>query len=219
MTEQDTAEVLRRLKAGIDVETIVQYVRDGNLLMQLSLTPETTRRYEFPYTAQMPIHTSIVNNPYMDSLLYQSLFPPSSSRSDASGKDGRAVSNRQNDRLCREQYTQEDARQRATQASKHHSAYMLPYHIAQMVEPIIDTITAAPWTQITTDDRLFRRLIRAYFCYPHPCGPFVHKDLFLEDMAAGRTSFCSPLLVNAMLANASVRIHYHMERTPGLNIL
>jgi hypothetical protein len=73
-----------------------------------------------------------------------------------------------------------------------------------MVEPLMEKLTAEPWTRVISDDRLFRRLLCSYFCYPHPCGPFVHKDLFLEDMAAGRTSFCSPLLVNAMLANACV---------------
>lgn len=37
-------------------------------------------------------------------------------------------------------------------------------------------------------------------------GPFVHENLFLGDMAAGRTTFCSLLQASAMLTNACVRI-------------
>lgn len=30
--------------------------------------------------------------------------------------------------------------------------------------------------------------------------PFFHKDYFLDDMLAGSSNFCSPLLVSAILA-------------------
>ena len=40
MPEQDVAEIVRRLKAGMDAASIVSFVRDGNLLMQLLLTPD-----------------------------------------------------------------------------------------------------------------------------------------------------------------------------------
>ncbi|EUC43101.1 hypothetical protein COCMIDRAFT_38896 [Bipolaris oryzae ATCC 44560] len=189
MPEQDVAEIVRRLKAGMDAASIVSFVRDGNLLMQLSLTPETSRRYEFPLVTAMPYHLYIGGNPYLDSPYHRSLFPHSASGSEDSSQRTKV------------QGVDKDNR-RAADDEIHPSAYELPYHTTQMIEPLMEKVTAAPWTKVISDDRLFRRLISSYFCYPHPCGPFVHKDLFLEDMAAGRTNFCSPLLANAMLANA-----------------
>ena len=176
MTEQDAAEVFRLLKAGMDVEFIVKHVRDGNLLMQMSLIPETTRQYEFPYMAKMPSHLFVTNNPYMDSCLYKAVVSSST-------------------------HSHAENRQLIT---KYGSAYLLPYHTAKMGEPFIDKITTTPWTSVISDNRLLRRLVSLYFTCPHPCAPLVHKDLFLEDMAAGRTAFCSPLLVNAVLSVASV---------------
>jgi hypothetical protein len=73
-----------------------------------------------------------------------------------------------------------------------------------MVEPIVETLTAARWTSVISDNQLLRQLLYAYFFSSHQSGPFVHKDLFFEDMASGRNRFCTPLLVNALLANASV---------------
>lgn len=54
------------------------------------------------------------------------------------------------------------------------------------------------------DNRLLWRLITASFFYDIPSIPFVHKNLFLEDMAAERTYFCSSRLINTMLASACV---------------
>lgn len=177
MTEQDAVEVFRLLKAGTDVESIVKHVRDGNLLLQLSLIPETVCQYEFPYMAKMPSHLFISDNPYMSSCLYEVV-----SSSPA--------------------YTYTENRQLV---NKYGSAYMMPYHTAKMVEPMIDKITTTQWTMVISDNRLIRRLISLYFTVPHPCAPLVHKDLFLEDMTTGGTSFCSPLLVNAILSIASVK--------------
>lgn len=192
MPEQDVAEIVRRLKAGMDAASIVSFVRDGNLLMQLLLTPETTRRYEFPLVAEMPYHLYIGGSPYLDSLYHRSLFPRSTSGSEDSS-------------LETEVHGVNKINRRAVDDDIHYTAYELPYHTAQMVEPLMEKVTAAPSIKVISDDHLFKRLISSYFCYPYLCCPFVHKDLFLEDMAAGWTTFCSSLLVNAMLANACQR--------------
>ncbi|KAF2655122.1 hypothetical protein K491DRAFT_693149 [Lophiostoma macrostomum CBS 122681] len=196
MTERDAAEVVRRLQAGMDVASIVNHVRDGNLLIQLSLAPETRRLYEFPYLSGMPSHLFTANNPYLHSLLYEAALScqvPRSSQRQLSNVDSLVPLG---------QHTDRGSRQPAADATQYHSAYLMPHHAARMVEPIVDKITATPWTCVISDNRLLKRLVCSYFYYPHPCGPFVHKDLFLGDMAAGRARFCSPLLVNAMLAIA-----------------
>jgi len=210
MSEQDAAEILRRLRAGMDAAAIVNHVKDGDLLMQLSLAPETRRRYEFPYVPEMPHHLFIADNLYLDSLLYQAALSLPSTPSGALTGIGMVQAVNSPDHVPGDTNSPDNSG-RAKYATEHHISYYMPYHTGQMAEPLVGKVTTTPWTRVISDDQLLRRLICYYFYYPHPCGPFVHKDLFLEDMAARQTSFCSPLLVNAMLSIASVRIRFRSQ--------
>ena len=84
-------------------------------------------------------------------------------------------------------------------------AYLRPYHAAELVEPLLSDVHASQWTQVISDDTLFKHLLTVYFLYVHRFSFSLHKDLFLKDMRAGRKRFCSSLLVNAVLAAAYVR--------------
>ncbi|KAK5997432.1 Nitrogen assimilation transcription factor nit-4-like protein [Cladobotryum mycophilum] len=66
----DVAAVVHRLRTGDEIEAIVKLVRDGDLLLQCSLKPETSFRYEFPLVSTMPHFLFSSRNPYLDSLLY-----------------------------------------------------------------------------------------------------------------------------------------------------
>lgn len=68
-------------------------------------------------------------------------------------------------------------------------------------------VPAKPWTQITSDDSLVSHLISAFINFPNVYWRYVEEDLFLKAMVAGdlESDFCSPFLVNAMCAIASVR--------------
>ena len=46
-------------------------------------------------------------------------------------------------------------------------------------------------------------LLNSYFLHHYTIYMGFHKDYFLEDLANGRTQFCSPLLVNTLLAAAA----------------
>ncbi|PVI08060.1 hypothetical protein DM02DRAFT_608166 [Periconia macrospinosa] len=200
--EQDASDIVRRLRAGMDVASIVNYVRDGNLLLQLALAPETHRIYPFPHLAGMPDYLFISDNPYLDSSLYKVALSYEAPRLDTSSP---VISDQPTSSVNPGNPGQQIHRAGSPPASSgtnHHKAYSVPYRAARLIEPIIDKVAAKPWTNVIYDDQLFRQLIRIYFEQHRPCGPFVHKDLFLEDMAAGRTRFCSPLLVNAILASA-----------------
>lgn len=199
--EQAAVEVFRRMKAGEDVTTLVNHVKDGDLLMQLSLVPEVRRRFEFPYVSGFPSYLFVPNNPYLDSWLYRAAFSRPTSRNRmldwnrASADYGQRPQN-----LA----AHDPSSQHSTEEPNYHIAYQIPFSAARMVEPIVEHITASKWTSVISDNQLLRQLLCAYFFYPRSCGPFVHKDLFFEDMAAGRNRFCTPLLVNAVLACGSV---------------
>lgn len=67
-------------------------------------------------------------------------------------------------------------------------------------------VPAKPWTTVTEDDDLVSHLISLYFTWDYPFYSFLDRDVFLRHMAMGdlETEFCSPFLVNAILANACV---------------
>lgn len=180
--DNESLEIMRRIKMGADAETVLRHIRDGDLLVQLSVEPETRLRYTLPYMDSMPAFLLIPDNQYLSTPLYEATFKSPCSSSDASNSGG-------------------------SEASKCMDPYLKPSHAAEVVEPILDRVYAKQWTNVISDDGLFRRLITIYLSHQHATFFWFNKELFLEDLAARRTQFCSSLLVNAVLAAACVSAH------------
>lgn len=60
--------------------------------------------------------------------------------------------------------------------------------------------SASSWTGITSDTPLVQHLLALYFCWEYPTFASLSKEHFLKDYQAGRPRYCSPMLVNALLA-------------------
>lgn len=92
------------------------------------------------------------------------------------------------------------------QEQTHSAIYHVPYPGARMYDPRMspDTLRPSKWTSISDDDVFLTRLLEGYFLYEFPLWPCFHKDHFLDDMTAGRSDYCSPLLVSAILTAACV---------------
>lgn len=56
------------------------------------------------------------------------------------------------------------------------------------------------WTNITNDINLVLHLLGLYFCWEYPTFASLSKEHFLRDFQDGRQRYCSPILVNALLA-------------------
>ncbi|KAJ5982542.1 hypothetical protein N7451_012642 [Penicillium sp. IBT 35674x] len=69
--------------------------------------------------------------------------------------------------------------------------------------PIFE-VPAKPWTSTTDDDDFASHLISLYFTWQHSISYYLDRDLFLRDMRSKELSshFCSPFLVNSILAVA-----------------
>ena len=80
----------------------------------------------------------------------------------------------------------------------------IPYHAVELVDPRFSSIKASNWTTVTNDNAIIVKLLQSYFLFEHPFFSILHKDYFLEDMAANRNRFCSPLLVNVVIAAGCV---------------
>lgn len=61
-------------------------------------------------------------------------------------------------------------------------------------------VPAATWTTITSDTALAQHLLALYFCWEYPTFASLSKEHFLKDYSAGRSRYCSSILVNALLA-------------------
>jgi hypothetical protein len=83
-------------------------------------------------------------------------------------------------------------------------------------------VPAKPWTNVTDDDDLVSHLVSLYMTWDYPFHAFFDRKSFLEDMQKGNlnSDFCSPFLVNALLANACVgtNLIYFCYNIDGLNM-
>lgn len=171
LPEAEALDIVRRIRADhADVGKVVRQVKQGCLLLQLALTPDTRFRYTFDYLQlpDMPVSLLSNDNPYLDTLCWDNPFPN--------------VDKRTSDE------TREDC------------PYLRPYHAAQLHDERISRVKAAQWTSVVIDDQLFRDLLSSYFIYHYPTYYAFQKDLFLNDMVNNKSRFCTPLLVNAVLA-------------------
>lgn len=193
LPEQDAVELFRRVRAGGDLEATLNHVRDGDLLLQMHLVPETRLRYELPYSRDIPALLIASGSPYLDSMIHEAALQRVSHshipHTTATGSEQRVPPE--------------------GTVSTYMSPYVKPYHAAVFAEPRLETARPSDWTNVSKDDVLMRNLLAAYFTHEYHSWPVFHKDHFLEDMASSqkeerRTSCCSSLLVNVTLAYACV---------------
>ncbi|GIJ99731.1 hypothetical protein Aspvir_003733 [Aspergillus viridinutans] len=67
-------------------------------------------------------------------------------------------------------------------------------------------VPAKPWTVIQCRSAFVSELVSLWFTWNHSTFPCIDRSLFVRDMRAGNVvcQYCSPFLVNAILADACV---------------
>lgn len=67
-------------------------------------------------------------------------------------------------------------------------------------------VPARPWTMVTDDDAFVSHLVSLYFTWDYPFYTFLDRDALVDHMRVGKadSDYCSPFLVNALLAQACV---------------
>jgi hypothetical protein len=112
LPEQEAIDIFRRTRARGDVGAILSHVRDGDLLLQMHLAPETRLRYELPYTRNMPELLQASKSPYLDTMIYET--------ASQSGLNSKLYKTRPEQRVFPEGYT----------SSLDQDLYFKPYHAA-----------------------------------------------------------------------------------------
>ncbi|KAI5465269.1 hypothetical protein BGZ63DRAFT_436822 [Mariannaea sp. PMI_226] len=185
LPDQDAQDVLKRIRSGADITTILSHINTGDVLLQMAVSPETRYRYEFPYKTEMP-EDYIPDNPYLDSLIYEAASLYSAGRLPARLESSTA------------------SRIANLGSDEYQNLYLKPFHAAQVVDAQLADVKLSTWTTVCNDDTLMRDLLGVFFrCEYHFTAAF-QKDLFLEDLATHREDFCSSLLVNVLLGYSCV---------------
>ncbi|KAK1252494.1 hypothetical protein MKX08_003681 [Trichoderma sp. CBMAI-0020] len=185
-SDKDAMAMFNLVRQGVEPKYLLKQMKECDFVFQLAVVPETRRRYQFPYLPTMPLRLQTPDNPYLKSVLYETVFL----QPDDDSSDEESDSSSANTRLGR-----------------YHNVYMRPYHAAEVLDPLIDLVKPSNWTAVIADDRLMRTLLRAYLLHEYPTFPVFHKDIFFQAMINNDRRFCSSLLVNVLLAEAC---HCHM---------
>ncbi|KAF1969128.1 hypothetical protein BU23DRAFT_601793 [Bimuria novae-zelandiae CBS 107.79] len=117
--EADSQAILRHLREGHDVESILRHVTAGDLLLQLHVEPETRFRFVFPFRHQMPSFLQSAENQFLGSVLYQRAFTV---------PEGQDSSFPPINELYGPQYSK-------------------PYSSATIVDPKLEAVKPSDWTQ------------------------------------------------------------------------
>ncbi|KAM0451834.1 hypothetical protein ACHAO4_005791 [Trichoderma viride] len=174
--EAEVLEMVHRIRAGVTVEDIVRHVHSGDVLLQLSVSPERRYHYSLGRVLNIPDFLRAASSQYTTSLVYRKSFDP--------------------------KWHWSSPPQLPPSVADYRALYDAPFHVAEMVDADIDAAKPSRWTSVSSDDELLRALLKSYFTHEYLFFPFFHKDSFLQDMVSGRRRFCSPLLVNAVLASS-----------------
>lgn len=73
--------------------------------------------------------------------------------------------------------------------------------------------SARNWTTVTDETQLLISILTTWSHYEYSYWRPLDRDAFLDDMANGRTNFCSELLVNALLATGCTTCPAVMDRS------
>jgi hypothetical protein len=177
---ENALQAYKKVCGGEDIASILRQLKDGDLLLQMAVRPDVRIRYEFPLVSGMPKTLLAPYNPYAGSRLYQIAL-------EVQG---------------RSQSVTKAARPRETRVQS--SLHQIPYFAADLVEPRLPTLSISDWTMVSKDNVLLRKLLQSYFLYDYDTFAIFHRGVFLQAMREGDRRFCTPLLVNAVLAEACV---------------
>lgn len=141
VSERDATDILARLRSGADIETLMSHVTNGDLLLQLSVAPETRFRYDLPYDKRMPASLFTHDNAYLQSPIHdlRSVYPLTG-RSDMPPHT--RTSNGEN--------------------SLEVTIYFRPFHAAEVVDPRLADLNISAWTTVCNNNELMRSLLRSW---------------------------------------------------------
>lgn len=217
--EHEVRDIVNRLRAGDNVETLVRSVQTGDMLLQLHDVPEEGHMVS---ALNEPVAISALDgspNPYHASPL--SLAYSDETLLDAGSAGGAPSDEAGEDIEMSGPGVAENAAVSNIEAKMPkipEPVYSTSSAKTQLISAHLDAAKPSEWTSVSSDNALMRRLLAEYCLYDYPFSPCFHMNLFLDDMAHGRIQFCSSLLLNSVLAVACHRLPDLFDRANFSNL-
>ena len=89
------------------------------------------------------------------------------------------------------------------------SQYLMPLSAARVMDARLESIRPSLYTNVSKNDKVMRALLHDFILYGYDWACVLQLNDFLDDMLAHRHDFCSPLLVNVVLAYSTVNCANH----------
>ena len=218
-------EILNRLRSdpSVQVAALLTFIKEGDLLAEsfarsgtlydvnlpqtrYPVQTELAGRYPNVYFSELPNWRS-TRHDFISAILYQTfgngadlIWSSDKPRSGSYGYPSLALSNAQSSPAQVREPTVSSA----------------TIDFTRFPDGRMAQATCKPWTNVIHNDKLFQRLLIVYFTWLHPSFCVFDQNLFLEDLIAQNTEsrFCSPMLVNTILALSYVCRSYRCEWKP-----
>lgn len=200
--ESDAIAILNRIRAGTDLQSILAFVKEGDLLVQArtnttdtyaSVLPPARSRYE----AQLNVHHPNA---------YPALPPLDDPAADLGDKRKSILDLPPQDHPHATKEEIENARQVPSAIRAYDCTYQ-PRFIHKPrahSDERLCRVQARRWTRVACEDATLANLIALYLSWEHSTFRIFDEDYFLDQLVEGSTDYCSSLLVNAICAAATV---------------
>ncbi|KAI1327032.1 hypothetical protein F5Y16DRAFT_410553 [Xylariaceae sp. FL0255] len=204
-----TEDVLQRLRNGHTIEGISEWLGGGTLQQRFN-QPTDHRSTALPSMSTFP-HTMAGSGGYPPSGMAQAPGPSAMRQEfDANSpwnfsSHSQSLSQRSNSHPGDMQWNSDGPpRSRVGVWLQDQSAENGRYRgVDQVLQPVESPdmkVAPSTWTAISQDSALVQHLLALYFCWEYPTFASLSKEHFLTDYTQGRHRYCSPILVNALLA-------------------
>ncbi|KAF4980369.1 hypothetical protein FZEAL_3599 [Fusarium zealandicum] len=197
---EETEEILRRIRAGKDVTSMTEDIQEGGLLLRLaSSSSSSSQSNHQPPESEATRAGPMIRQAVAGSLLFSGSQAqhPGAQRQSSHGHPSRA---RLTSRFDHPEYVFERAWPDTQHMYAEESIFVdLPGY----------KLPVSRWTTVCDDDRLLSHLLLLFWSWDTICNRVIDRTMFEEDLVSldpsgmyqpHRLCFCSPFLVNALLA-------------------
>ncbi|KAK7960450.1 hypothetical protein PG988_011664 [Apiospora saccharicola] len=185
--EDEALVILQRLRSSGNVQHTLHHIKEGYLLADTRMVGTEADDVPFP---PCPKNREEVMLGVDHSNAYPFL-PPLEEIQSALGCKVRNIPHANPDE---DDWTTAEEVENAQHLDRHRELYDDRYQ----------RIKAFDWTTVTDSDTVVRNLISLYLSWDHATMRLFDEELFLDQMAAGKRDYCSPVFVNALLAAATL---------------
>ncbi|KAI0127424.1 hypothetical protein BJ170DRAFT_694222 [Xylariales sp. AK1849] len=181
--ESDANVILERLRSGTEIHSLISFIKEGDLVGELQKSSVASVLPQEHHSTEVMLN---INHPQA--------YPPLPPLNKSSAQLGLKEKNILNLDPEEEDSVAAEEVLNAKSLERPHRYY----------DDRLREVDASRWTKVTNQNVVVANLLSLYLSWDHATLRTLDEDYFLDQISTGGTDYCSPLLVNAMLAAASL---------------